>query len=114
MQVRTLTHEILRRGGYTVIVAHDGLDALSKAQQFQGPIDLLFTDVAMPMMGGTELAERLSAARPKIKVLCMSGYTPEGITRREALGRELDFIQKPITPAALSAKIREVLDATGR
>jgi len=109
-QVRTLSQEILRRSGYTVIVAHDGIDALGKAKQFEGPIDLLLTDVVMPVMGGSELAERLSVVRPQMKVLCMSGYTPEGITRHDVLGRAVTFIQKPITPARLGAKIREVLD----
>jgi two-component system cell cycle sensor histidine kinase/response regulator CckA len=65
----------------------------------------------MPTMSGPELAKRLAATRPVMKVLCMSGYTDDSIVRHGVLGSGVAFIQKPITPALLMTKVREVLDA---
>jgi two-component system cell cycle sensor histidine kinase/response regulator CckA len=64
----------------------------------------------MPQMSGPELAKRLLAVRPEMRVLCMSGYTDDSIVRHGVLEAGVAFIQKPITPAALARKIREVLD----
>jgi hypothetical protein len=76
-----------------------------------GPIHLLVTDVVMPELSGPELAKRLAVTRPQMKVLCMSGYTDDSIVRHGVLTTGVAFIQKPITPASLAQKVREVLDA---
>lgn len=109
--VRNLTARVLREQGYHLLEAATGLDALTLAAEFgQNRIDLLLTDVVMPKMGGKELADRLKAARPGIKVLFASGYTDEAIVRQGILDRAIPFIQKPFSPKALMRKVREVLD----
>jgi CheY-like chemotaxis protein len=74
-------------------------------------IDLLLTDVVMPQMGGAEAASRLLAVRPSLKLLYMSGYTDNAVALHGVLRSEAAFMQKPITPAALLSKVREVLDS---
>src|SRR4029078_6929850 len=94
--------------------AEDGNAALRAAEQYAGPVHLLLTDVVMPKMGGKEVASRLRAQRPQMKVLFMSGYTGNALAQQGTLD-ELDetvgFIQKPWTPEGLCAKIRAVLSA---
>ncbi|MDQ3746378.1 MAG: PAS domain S-box protein, partial [Acidobacteriota bacterium] len=108
--VRDLSREILEEGGYTVIVARDGLEGLRVCREFEGRIDLVITDVVMPQAGGRELAEKAAALRPNAKVLYMSGYTEDAVVRHGVLEEEMPFIQKPFTPDALTRKVREVLD----
>jgi CheY-like chemotaxis protein len=110
-QVRSIVLNVLRRQGYHVIAAQNGGEALLLSERHSGTIDLLLTDVVMPTMSGPELAKRLAATRPDMKVLCMSGYTDDSIVRHGVLGSGVAFIQKPITPALLMTKVREVLDA---
>jgi two-component system cell cycle sensor histidine kinase/response regulator CckA len=108
--VRKLVHSILQRNGYRVLEAKDGADALRIAEQ-QLAIDLLLTDVVMPHMSGAETAARLLKVRPGLKLLYMSGYTDNAVVLHGVLRSETAFLQKPITPAALLAKVREVLDS---
>ena len=111
-QVRAVAHDILARAGYDVIEARNGGEALLICEKHAGAIHLLLSDVVMPQMSGPELAKRLSAARPEMKVLCMSGYTDDSIVRHGVLEARFAFIQKPITPLTLTRKVREVLDAS--
>jgi PAS domain S-box-containing protein len=102
---------LLRRLGYTVIAAGDGVDALSLAQQRgAGHIDLLFTDVVMPHMSGKELADRVCAAYPRTKVLFTSAYTEDAIVYQGVLTKGVAMLSKPFTPSALAHKLRDVLD----
>jgi two-component system, cell cycle sensor histidine kinase and response regulator CckA len=110
-QVRAVTRGILKRQGYSVIEARNGTEALAACQQHSGGIDLLLTDVVMPLMSGPELARRLATARPAMKILCMSGYMDDAVLRHGALEAGIAFMQKPFTPDMLTAKIRDVLDA---
>jgi two-component system cell cycle sensor histidine kinase/response regulator CckA len=110
-QVRSIVLNVLLRQGYHVIPAQNGGEALLLSERHSGTIDLLLTDVVMPTMSGPELAKRLAATRPDMKVLCMSGYTDDSIVRHGVLESGVAFIQKPITPTLLMTKVREVLDA---
>jgi two-component system, cell cycle sensor histidine kinase and response regulator CckA len=110
-QVRIVTSGILQRAGYQVIEARNAGEALLQAEK-PGKIDLLLTDVVLPQMSGPELAARLAVGRPAMKVLCMSGYTDDSIVRHGVLEATMSFLQKPITVATLTAKVREVLDSS--
>ena len=111
--VRVLVRDTLRREGYRVLEAANATEARRLCASYKRPIHLLITDVVMPKEGGRELAESLEASRPGLKVLFMSGYTEQAVVNNGLLTGELEFIQKPFTPAALSARVREVLEANG-
>jgi CheY-like chemotaxis protein len=110
-QVRRLATAVLRRQGYEVLEAASGSEALAVAEAFAGRIDLLVTDVVMPHMRGTEVARTLTALRPGLKVIYVSGYTDDEQFRKEAGAEEFGFLAKPFTPGALARRVREVLDA---
>lgn len=107
--VRELAREYLELTGYTVIAAEDGHTALELAAMHVGPIQLLMTDVVMPGISGRELAGRVKAIRPEIKVLFMSGYTDQAVVHHGILDNDAALLQKPFTMAALAAKLREIL-----
>ncbi len=109
--VRTVACRVLRRYGYHVIEAQSADDALAWSEGHAHTIHLLVTDVVMPNMSGPELARRLGAGRPDMKILCMSGYTDDSIVRHGVLQPRIAYLQKPITPETLARKVREVLDA---
>ncbi|MGA2384572.1 MAG: ATP-binding protein [Gemmatimonadales bacterium] len=113
-QVRDIALRSLRERGYRVLQAANGGEALRAAENQSEPIALLLTDVVMPQMGGSELAERVRALRPQIKVLYTSGYTEHVIVHHEGLGPGTAFLPKPFDPAGLARKVREVLDAPDR
>jgi PAS domain S-box-containing protein len=109
--VRTLARQVLELGGYTVLEASHGKEALQLSEQGQAPIHLLLTDVIMPGgMNGPELAEQLKPLYPDLKVLFMSGYTNDAISRYEMVGGGLHFLQKPFIPRILLQKVHEILD----
>ena len=114
MVVRQLVRSILQMNGFHVIEASNGVEALTRVQQYAGQIDLLLTDVVMPRMGGRELAEHMRQLRPATKALFMSGYTDDAIVHHGVLDAGLAFIQKPFTPAALIGKVRELLEEQKR
>jgi PAS domain S-box-containing protein len=108
--VRAVVRTILRAARYNVLEASNGGEALLLCEQHSGRIDLLLTDVVMPRLSGRELAERLAVVRPEMKVLFMSGYTKDTMIHEAVLEAGIQYLQKPITPDALRAKVRQVLD----
>ena len=110
--VRLLVSRVLRVGGYEVIAAGSGEEALRRSEGHHGKIDILITDVVMPHMSGRELAETISAARPDAKVLYTSGYTDNTIIHHGIFDEGTHFIQKPFSVSGLLAKVQEVLAST--
>jgi PAS domain S-box-containing protein len=110
--VRTLAAEILASKGYDVLLAGDGVEALSVCTKRKGKIDLIITDVVMPKMNGPEMAEKALGLRPGIRVLFMSGYTDGAIGSNGVLSSGTNYLQKPFTPSSLARKVREVLECT--
>jgi PAS domain S-box-containing protein len=110
-QVLTLSNTILKKLGYTTIVARNGAEALKSIGEQDGKVDLLLTDVVMPDMNGKDLFEIITKEYPEIEVLYMSGYTDDVIAQHGVLEKGVQFIQKPFSVEALSMKIRKVLDA---
>jgi PAS domain S-box-containing protein len=113
-QVRELACIILRKNGYHVLEAATPGDALLICEQYQATIHLLLTDVVMPRIGGRKLWERLAPIRPGMKVLFMSGYADDAIVHHGVLSSEFAFVQKPLMPTLLLAKLRSVLDSQRR
>jgi len=108
-QVRASTSTILERHGYTVLRASHGEEALQLSELFEGPIDLLVTDVVMPRISGLDLAAHLCRLRPGLKVLYVSGYADGPLLEHGALAPDIVLLPKPITPDGLLSKVREVL-----
>jgi len=109
--LREMAGTLLRRLGYLVLSAANGIEAMSlKQQRGVGHIDLLFTDVVMPHMSGKELADRVRALNPHTRVLFTSAYTENAIVHQGVLDQGVALLQKPFTPSALAHKLREVLD----
>ena len=111
--VRELAVDILCREGYTVHSAESGGKCLEELRSEGTAVDLLVTDVVMPAMNGKALYNEARALIPGLKVLYMSGYTENVIASQGVLDEGIAFIQKPFTPKALVAKVREVLQAGG-
>jgi PAS domain S-box-containing protein len=109
--LREMAGALLRRLGYTVWAAANGIEALSlKQQRHIGHIDLLFTDVVMPHMSGKELADRVQATYPHTRILFTSAYTENAVVHQGMLDKGVALLQKPFTPSALACKLREMLD----
>jgi two-component system cell cycle sensor histidine kinase/response regulator CckA len=109
-QVRAVLSGMLRNHGYEVIEARDANDALTLSNDHPDRIDLLLTDVVMPLMSGTALAKLLAPTRPEMRVIFMSGYTDDAALRHGAMEPGTRFIQKPISGKALARAVRDALD----
>jgi two-component system cell cycle sensor histidine kinase/response regulator CckA len=109
--VRTMTAEMLQAIGYTVLSTGSPSEALSFFEKGDAAIDLVITDVVMPVMSGKELSKRIEAIRPGVRVLFMSGYTTNVIAHRGVLDEGVYFIQKPFSTSDLARKINETINA---
>ena len=109
---RLLTH-VLSRRGYKVLAAADAEEALRIFAERSAEIGLVLTDMVMPHMSGRQLGELLEEMCPGIKIIYMSGYTDDVLVRTGALSPGMSFLQKPLRPDVLAAKVREALDAAG-
>jgi nitrogen-specific signal transduction histidine kinase len=107
--VRKLFGTALKARGYTVLTASNGPEALALPDDELRAVDLLLSDVVMPDMSGIELAKRVKVMLPNVRVLLMSGYTPDELAPDSVLGRGVTCLMKPFSPAQLTTKVREVL-----
>jgi len=114
--LRRMICQFLQELGYSVLEAKDGGDAVALAEQYKGTIDVLLTDIVMPHVRGSEVARRLVASRPGMKVIFMSGYTEGefGAAPGETYGPGTTLLQKPFELDSLAGKLREVLEARSR
>jgi two-component system, cell cycle sensor histidine kinase and response regulator CckA len=101
---------LLTRGGYQVLTATTPADALVLAHDDGQRIDLLLTDVVMPGMLGTELADQLTGLRPGLPVLFMSGYAQPVLDAHGAFSDDIDLLEKPFPATALLARVRQAID----
>jgi PAS domain S-box-containing protein len=108
--LRALASRVLRSAGFTVMQASNGEHALEVAGGHAGEIHLVATDVVMPGMRSGELVRRLREVRPSIRVLFMSGYPDDDVTRRGVMQEKAELLQKPFSPQELVARVRKVLD----
>ncbi|MGO9567735.1 MAG: ATP-binding protein [Desulfomonilaceae bacterium] len=108
--VRNLAAEVLDTLGYSTLSARDPERALAISRSHEGPIHLLLTDVVLPQMDGRSLFKSLSASRPEMKVLYISGYTEDFIVHHGVLDLGVQFLAKPFTVDALATRIRRILD----
>ncbi|MFO7180760.1 MAG: ATP-binding protein, partial [Pseudomonadota bacterium] len=111
--VRVATTRVLERNGYGVLAAASPSDAVALVERHSGPIHALITDVVMPQMNGRELARRVLARRPGLRVVYVSGYADDAMVDSALLDAEAVFLQKPFTPEALLRTLREVLAPPG-
>lgn len=107
--VRMVTRRILERGGYHVLCARDGRQALEEIERAPNRLDLIVTDVTMPRMGGAELGVELRRRRPGTRILYLSGYTAN-VTFAQ-IGEHVEFLSKPFTQSALLERVRHMPDA---
>jgi len=110
--VRELVRTVLSSAGYHVLTANDPNDALELIASHQNKIDLLVTDIVMPIMNGRQLADKMKTSCSSLKVLFMSGYTPEDVLQHKADEQPAAFLQKPFTPKVLLAKVHEMLNTS--
>jgi PAS domain S-box-containing protein len=109
--LRDVTHRYLSDKGYTVLVASEPEAAIAAAEKSVPPIDLLLTDVILPGSSGVQLAQRLAAANPRMRVLYVSGYTADAIVHHGGHDPNFAFLSKPFSLPTLARKVRSILDA---
>ncbi len=110
--LRRLAREVLENHGYKVIEASGWQTAIELAAQYPGPIDLVLADAVMPETGGQAIVSRLSALRPGVKILSMSGDTGDAVLRPGAPDAGVALLQKPFAPGDLARRVRQLLDAS--
>jgi CheY-like chemotaxis protein len=108
--VREMATKMLTRLGYQIVPVATPTEAMHFIESGGQSIDLLLTDVVMPGMNGKELADLLARRLPNLKILFMSGYTPNVVAHRGVLSEGVNFIQKPFSRTEMGRKIRQVLD----
>ncbi len=109
--VRSFTSQILKTLGYQVLLTETVREAIERVETAEQEIDLLLSDVIMPVMNGKDLYDRLKTIRPNLKALFMSGYPRDVIGHHGVLDEHVYFLQKPFSQQALATKLREALDS---
>jgi CheY-like chemotaxis protein len=113
-QVRKVTRTLLERRGYSVLEAENGAEALSLLSDPSRRVDLLVSDVVMPVMGGLQLVQRLNELRIDTRVLLVSGFTADAVIDRGSLPAGIAFLEKPFSEQALLASVSELLTSAPR
>ena len=108
--VRGFARRTLEEQGYTVLEAASGADALSIVASYAGPIALLITDIVMPGLQGPQLAEQLTAARPELRTLYVSGFAESSVIHHGVPDHGVAFLPKPFSAETLSRAVRRVID----
>ncbi len=108
--MREVTRRMLTRNGYVVLSAKSGTEATAIAEEHDGPIAVLLTDVVMPQMLGKEVAERLRALLPDLRTLFMSGYAQQVLSSRGTLQDDVRLLEKPFTEAELLIAVRDLIE----
>jgi CheY-like chemotaxis protein len=109
--VRTVVTKALRAQGYTVLEAANGENALEMASRHPWPIDLVLTDVVMPVMSGTQLVDKLRGWYPRLRVIFMSGYTEGRVSATQVDDARTGFLSKPFLVEELATMVRQLLDS---
>jgi CheY-like chemotaxis protein len=112
-QIRDVAARALQAQGYTVLVAADGAEAVRIGRERMRDIDVIVTDLVLPLLGGREVVARLRRLRPELPVVYMSGYAPGSIPDREIVDRHAAFLPKPFTPQTLGVRVRDARSASG-
>jgi len=112
LPILKLCQLMLEHNGYKVLAAATAAEAIKRAENFSGTIDLLVTDVIMPEMNGSELSKKLLSVRPELKILFMSGYTADIIAQDNVLERGVNFLQKPVTMKSLTLALYHIFNPT--
>ncbi len=107
--VRDVIARMLESSGFTVLKASGGEEALSISGKTEVPIDLLLSDMVMPGMGGLELADRIAQVRPDLRILFMTGYAEDIVTRDGILGENREWIGKPFTQEEIRDRVAAIL-----
>jgi DNA-binding NtrC family response regulator len=110
--VRWIVKEALGKYGYSVLEAGNGMEALAVWHQHHSEVALLLTDMVMPVgLSGQELAEKFSAHKPDLKVIYISGYSPQAAGKGFSVLDRMNFVQKPFDGALLARTVRQCLDS---
>ena len=107
--VRGLICEVLRREGYRVVPCSDAAEGIDASKRHGPGIDLLLTDVVMPGMNGPEMATRIQENLPQLRVVFMSGYSQQALSKEVQVDRSFEYLQKPFTLKTLTQKLTKVL-----
>jgi CheY-like chemotaxis protein len=107
-----LIQRVIRGAGYNTLHASNGREALNTLLSYDGPLDLVLTDIVMPEMSGRELVRHLKVRWPHLKVMCMSGYTDQAVAQHKILEQCDQFLQKPFTPTTLLERLSNLLSTT--
>ena len=107
--VREVIVRMLEAGGFTVLPASSGGEALSISRRKNVSIDLLLTDIVMPEVSGVELADRMERERPDVRILFMTGYAEEVVVNEGILGKHRECIGKPFTGEQITKRVRTIL-----
>ena len=110
-ELREMVKQIIQGVGYSVLEAGNGADALAVFEKTEQPISLVITDVAMPMMNGDEMAQRLIRSHPDIRIIFITGYADDSLVQHTVFATGVPLLEKPFTPSDLLHAIREELDA---